>query len=153
MGLPRRAQLWGAMVELQWLFPRHPAALPEAQQSYQCPLVSNFSSSAGTVPALSIGPGAEFFCDLESGTPDRLPLHLVVSHTVKMAIKRRSLQARENKGKLESLAGLAWRCLGDTFASIGCKCKRAFQSQPSSSFLFSSISKINWISKNEIQQT
>lgn len=30
---------------------------------------------------------------------DRLPLHMVASHTVKMAIKRRSLQDRENKGK------------------------------------------------------
>lgn len=75
-----------------------------------------------------------FFLNFESGTWGRLPLHLVASHTVKMAIKR-SLRDRGNEGKLESILSLAWRCLGDRFTSIGGKCKRVVQSQPSSLFL------------------
>lgn len=95
------------------------------------------STSAPTLGQSEYRPRSRvfFFLNLESGMWDRLPLHLVASHTVKMAIKRRSLWDRGNKGELESIPSLAWRCLGDRFASIGCKSKRVFQRQPSLKFV------------------
>lgn len=66
----------------------------------------------GTITSLSTGPGAEFLSDLESRMWDRLPLHLVASHTVKVAMRRRSLQERENKRRLDQYQAWAWGCLG-----------------------------------------
>lgn len=64
------------------------------------------------VTSPSMGPKAEFLVDLEPRMWNRLPLHLVASHTVKMATGRRSLQGRENKGRCESIPGLGLEVSG-----------------------------------------
>lgn len=59
-----------------------------------------------------MGPKAEFLADLESRTWDKLSLHPVASHTVNIAIGGRSLQGRENKGRLEPIPGLGLEVSG-----------------------------------------
>lgn len=82
---------------------RHLPASPKAKRYYQWSLGIHLGSIR-TITSLSSGPEAEFPSDLESRMWDRLTLHLATSHTVAMAMRRRSLQERGDKGRLESIS-------------------------------------------------
>lgn len=95
-----------------------------------------YLSSIRTITSLSIDPEAEFPSDLESRMWDRLTAS-GGSHTVAMAVRRRSLQERRSKGRRVNIKAWACRYLGD-----GISFKRKGLSETALEFVCFFLSKI-----------
>lgn len=143
--LLKRAQLWGAMVELQWLLSRSLPSPPEAQREYWCSLIINVSSKS-------------HFSEYRprSWIPFKFGIQKVgqtafasgASHTATMATGRRGDQG-ESWIRTKSRLGGVWETgLPASAISVNVPSRVG----PQVCFFPFSMSKVKWISKSEIQQ-